>query len=103
MQQDLQELYRQRDELLSLQNHPGYIRVAELLEQQTRLRRIDAFGNRLDCMDKAFHVAFTQGEVAGLQFVRALVDILLADLDANIQTELQKEREEEKDGESSGN
>ena len=45
-------------------------------------------------LDDAFRVAQTQGEVAGLQSLGALVDVLINDLTMEIEQRLAEEREE---------
>jgi len=44
-------------------------------------------------LDDAFKIAQTQGEVAGLQSLGALVDVLINDLTAEIEQRLMEDRE----------
>lgn len=59
---------------------------------------MDAFQNRVMTLDDAFKIAQTQGEVAGLQSLGALLDVLINDITADIEQRLAEEREGNQDG-----
>lgn len=91
--QSLEALRQEKWEWEQLLKSPGWKRLSGLLEQQCRLRRLTVFSLDIDGLDKSFQVAKLQGEVAGLQFVMRLAEILMADLDTAIQAALVEERE----------
>jgi len=89
----LEDLQQTKRDLVSLLEHRGWKHLKGLLDQQSRLRRIDAFQHRIMGLDDAFKIAQTQGEVAGLQSLGALVDVLINDLTAEIEQRLMEDRE----------
>ena len=95
--QKLQELYRDRKQLVELREHPGWVQIQGLLQQQCRLRRMTVFSTQIAGESDCFALARAQGEVAGLQFVGSLVEVVIADFDATINTMLTEMREEESD------
>jgi len=91
----LEELQQVKLDLQSLQEHPGWARVRQILDQQCRLRRINVFQLHIGGLDNCFELARLQGEVAGLQYVGALVEVLIADASADVQRLLEDERKEQ--------
>lgn len=68
------------------------------MDQQCRLRRVDAFQSRIKTLDDAFRTAQTQGEVAGLQSLGTLLEVLILDVTADIEQRLAEEREGQENG-----
>lgn len=76
----------------------GWKTVATAIEGAVRSRRQDIFSRGLRGQDGAFEAANIFGEIAGLEFARALPEIMLVDLEADIQSlrlEIEEEEEEE--------
>jgi hypothetical protein len=92
----LDQLYAEKRALEDLQTNPGFKLLCSAIQANVRVRRMSVFNNPIRALDNAFELAGTQGEVSGLQTAIALVDIMLADLQADIDVRLAEERHEDK-------
>jgi hypothetical protein len=90
---ELEDLQQYKRDLVSLCEHPGWKKIQGMLDQQSRLRRVQVFQIQPAGLDDAFKITRLQGEVAGLQFVASLVDLLVQDLTTEIEQRLEQERE----------
>lgn len=76
-----------------LDSSPGFKILRELVQQQCRVRRMQVFGTTIGGLDQCFELARLQGEVAGLQGLAGLHQLLLEDTIRDI--ELKKQEIEE--------
>ncbi|HSW65350.1 MAG TPA: hypothetical protein VLH56_18885 [Dissulfurispiraceae bacterium] len=95
--QRLQGLYNNKKSLEDLQASGGWKMLKSSIDEQCRARRVSVFQNRITDLDKCFELATLQGEVAGMQFAGALLEILLHDINVDINGLLTQAREEEED------
>jgi len=63
---------------------------------------MSVFSANIADLGVCFQLSRLQGEVAGLQFSSTLVDVLIADIDAEKQNLLTELREDKEDGTNSG-
>lgn len=82
---DLDQLLEEKKRLEAGLQTPFWKLLSEFIEAQVTMRRQAFFASRIDSLDKAFSAAQAQSEVAGLQFVLALPQVMLQDLRADIQ------------------
>lgn len=94
----LESLIVKKKLLESFVESDGWKMVETAIEGAVRSRRQDVFSRGLRGQDGAFEAATIFGEIAGLEFARALPEIMLVDLEADIQAlRVEIEEEEEED------
>lgn len=94
-QDELGDLYQQKQALQDLLRHQGYQLVKNLVETQCRLRRVQVFSTQMKGLESCFEVATLQGEVAGLQMLVRLPELMIADLESSIVARVGEEEEKE--------
>lgn len=82
-----------------MQAHPGWVLWCKALDGMVRSRRQSDFATRIDGLDKAFEIATARGEVVGLMLAKALPDIMLSDVQADLEKVLASMREEGQENE----
>jgi hypothetical protein len=91
----LEGLYHRKQVLSDLLLSPGFKLLCEQLEAQERARRFAIFNQQARSFDSCFEVAALMNEIATLQMVLRMPQLLLEELNEQIQMQLNLEREEE--------
>jgi hypothetical protein len=94
----LEQLFAEKKKFESLLEHSGWVDLQEALQGQIRLRRMQLGSSPVASLDSAFQLAHVQGEIAGIQLGKALVESTLEDIRTDIQTLLEEERERNENG-----
>src|SRR3990172_195011 len=93
---ELETLYQCKKELQALLEHPGWARLTQVVNAQVMLRRQESFARRIRDLGACFETAERSGEVAGMQAVLALPQVIITDATASIGNIL-AERRQDKD------
>ncbi len=78
------ELEKKRQELLDLQQHPGYIAVLEDQKAQLVSKRAEHFNSAVNSMDSAFEAARRQGMITGMQQMIATIENRLQSVEGDL-------------------